>query len=64
LREDTAPHLISANEDGDIFTELMFALEYKRWRADNLVAKFIDVDFGNVEALQRVAQGACPGSWL
>ena len=37
----TTPNLISANADGDTFTELTFSAQYRRWRASNQLATFL-----------------------
>ena len=55
LRNDSTAKNISANTDGDFFTELNFILEYRRFRADNQLATFTKtgskkaIPFGNVE---------------
>jgi hypothetical protein len=55
LRLDSTVRSVSANEDGDTFTELSFSTEYRRWRSDNQKATFrktgattAAVSFGNV----------------
>ncbi len=54
LRNDTTAAAVSANADGDTFTELTFTLEYRRWRTTNQQAKFtrtgktVPIPFGNV----------------
>jgi hypothetical protein len=53
-RNDSTAHQVSANADGDFFTELSFTLEYRRWRSDNQTATFqktggsTPIPFGNV----------------
>jgi len=55
MRNDTTPRLVSANTDGDTFTELSFTIEFKTWRTDNQEATFTKtgnttpVPLGNVK---------------
>ena len=63
MRSDTSPHTVSANADGDTFTELTFTIEFKTWRADNQEAAFTKtgnteaVPLGNVRTWELAYQG-------
>ncbi|MDE2105435.1 MAG: hypothetical protein KGL39_49870, partial [Patescibacteria group bacterium] len=54
LQLDTTPNLISANADGDTFTELTFSGQWRKWRSSNQRATFTKtgnktpVSLGNV----------------
>jgi len=49
MRNDATPRVVSANADGDTFTELSFSCEFKTWRDDNQEAAFTKT--GNTEAV-------------
>ena len=55
----TTPNLISANADGDTFTELSFSGQWRRWKTTNQMATFTKtgsakpVPFGNVRLWDR-----------
>lgn len=49
LRNDSTARQVSANEDGDFFTELNFSQEYKRYRTDNQLATYTKT--GNKKAV-------------
>lgn len=40
LQWDATPNQISANADGDTFTELAFSVSYRRWKTSNATATF------------------------
>ncbi|MDE2106287.1 MAG: hypothetical protein KGL39_54205, partial [Patescibacteria group bacterium] len=54
LQWDATPNLVSANTDGDTFTELVFTGQWRKWRASNQRATFTKtgnqtpVSLGNV----------------
>jgi hypothetical protein len=54
LSMETAPNIIDDDADGATFTELTFAVEYRKWKKSNLMASFGTpaVGLGNVSKWQ------------
>ena len=50
LELTTTPNLISANADGNTFTELSFTGQWRKWRAGNQIATFNQLPMGNVNS--------------
>jgi hypothetical protein len=54
IQFDTTPNLISANADGDTFTELSFSGQWRRWKSSNQRAVFTQTGHKTPVALGNV----------